>query len=476
MAEIIGRIQEIEVLAQAIDSPDAELVAVYGRRRIGKTYLIRNFYEDRIAFELTGIHDGTLKTQLSNFGKALQQAYKTPLGLRSPGSWVDAFTALEQLLGALDKGQKWVVFFDEFPWLNSRRSGFLAAFEHFWNVWASRQSHLIVVICGSAASWMIENVVQAKGGLHNRITRSIRLLPFTLAETKAYLESRSVSLDHYQLLQLYMAFGGVPHYLRSVERGQSATQAINRSCFTATGSLHDEFDKLYRSLFAQSDNHIKAVKALSKTPKGMTRQELIDACGFTSGGRTTSTLQELEQSGFIQSAIPYNKASKEAIYRLTDEYSLFYLKFMTGVKITGSDMWSKLSASNAYRVWCGMSFECICLKHVEHIKKALGIQGIHSEVSPWRASGSKGTDGAQIDLLIDRADRTITICEMKFYTDEFTIDKAYATELNRKLEVFRQVTKTRKSLFVAFLTTYGVKRNEYADRLMHQNLTMDIFF
>ena len=323
---------------------------------------------------------------------------------------------------------------------------------------------------------MINNVVNAKGGLHNRITRSIRLLSFSLSETKTYLESRSVNLDHYQLLQLYMAMGGVPHYLRNIERGQSATQAINKICFTKDGALQGEFNNLYQSLFEHADNHIKTVRALSQRAKGLTRQQIIEACGFSSGGGTTDMLNELEQSGFIQAATPFGKTSREAIYRLADEFSLFHLRFMDGVKISGGDMWSRISTMNAYKIWCGMSFEAICLKHIPQIKKALGISGVHSEESPWRYNGTKADSGAQIDLLIDRNDRTINICEMKFYTGEFTIDKAYAAELERKLRVFGEQSKTRKALFLTFITTYGVKKNEYADRLVHNHLTMDLFF
>jgi len=476
MAEIIGRKEEIEVLQSAISTKESELIAVYGRRRIGKTYLIRNYYEDRIAFELTGMNDGSLKAQLLQFSNAFQKSANSPLPIRPPQSWVEAFAALEKILGSLDKRKKWVVFFDEFPWLNSRKSGFLEAFDHFWNTWASRQSYLIVVICGSAASWMIDNIVFAKGGLHNRITRSIRLLPFSLSETKAYLQSLSVNLDHYQLLQLYMVLGGVPHYLRNIERGQSATQAINNICFAKNGALREEFDNLYQSLFEHADNHIKTVRALAKVPKGLTRQEIIDACGLSSGGGATDLLNELEQSGFIQSVIPYKKTSREAIYRLTDEFSLFYLRFMDGKKFSGNDMWTQISSTNACKIWCGMSFEAICLKHIPQIKKALGISGISSEESPWRYRGTISNSGAQIDLLIDRGDRTINICEMKFYTEEFTIDKSYAKELDRKLQVFRDQTKTKKSLFLTFITTYGVRNNEYSNRLMQNNLRMNLFF
>jgi len=475
MTVIIGRKEEKAVLKKATESKEAELIAIYGRRRIGKTYLIRNYYEDRLAFELTGMNGGTLQAQLLQFSKTFQKSSQSPLALKPPESWAEAFTALEHLLGSKNKRKKWVVFFDEFPWLNSRKSGFLSAFEHFWNTWASRQPNLIVVICGSAASWMIANIVNAKGGLHNRITKRIRLQPFTVQETKEYLSGLSIKLDNYQLLQLYMAFGGVPYYLKNIERGESSTQAIDKICFTKTGALSDEFDKLYLSLFENADNHLKAVRALAKTPKGMTRQEIIDSCGLTSGGRATTMLTELEESGFIHAAVPYQKTSKEAIFRLVDEFSLFYLRFMSGVRLTGNEIWAKISKSNAYKIWCGMSFEAICLKHVEQIKKGLGISG-YSEESPWRYAGNKEEIGAQIDLLIDRDDRVITICEMKFYSEEFSIDKAYAAELQRKIQVFQDQTKTKKTIFLSFITTYGLKKNNYANRLVDKDLTIDCLF
>jgi uncharacterized protein len=270
--------------------------------------------------------------------------------------------------------------------------------------------------------------------------------------------------------------GKLFEFWRNIERGESATQVINRLCFAKNGPLREEFENLYQSLFEHADNHIKTVRALAKIPKGLTRQEIIDACGLSSGGGATDLFNELEQSGFIQSAIPYKKTSREAIYRLTDEFSLFYLRFMDGVKLSGNDMWTRISSTNAYKIWCGMSFEAICLKHIPEIKKALGISGILSEESPWRYKGNRSSSGAQIDLLIDRADRTINICEMKFYTDEFTIDKKYAIELDRKLHVFRDQNKPKKSLFLTFISTYGVKKNEYSNRLMQNNLTLDLFF
>jgi hypothetical protein len=385
---------------------------------------------------------------------------------------------LENYLERKSKNKKWVVFLDEFPWLDTRRSGFLSAFEHFWNTWASRQPNLVVVICGSAASWMIRNIVNNKGGLHNRITQKIRLLPFTLLETETYLKSLGSKLDRYQLLQVYMAFGGIPQYLNNVGKGSSATQAIQKTCFNKNGLLTGEFNNLYGSLFEIADNHIKTIRALAENPKGMTRQEIIDTCGLWSGGTTTLMLEELEESGFIRSAVPYDKAGKDAIYRLIDEFSIFYLKFMDKVRHTGKDSWSKVSASPVYKIWGGMAFEAVCLKHVEQIKKGLGIQGIESEESAWRYVPAKGQKekGAQIDLLIDRKDRCINVCEMKFYTGEFSIDKAYATELEQKLEVFAKKTKTKKTLFLTMISTYGLKENEYSNRLVQKSLTMDVLF
>lgn len=304
MEKITGRQAEIKLLHSALRSKYAELIAIYGRRRVGKTFLIRSYYKDHLAFELTGMYGGTLKEQLQQFGKAFERAAASPLAVKPPENWIEAFYALEKHLLTLNKKKKWVIFLDEFPWLDGRKSGFLSAFEHFWNTWASRQPNAVVVICGSAASWMIRNIINNKGGLHNRITQKIRLLPFTLAETEAYLKHQGNHLDRYQVLQVYMAFGGIPEYLKNVQRGSSASQVIERTCFSKDGLLTGEFNNLYGSLFEIADSHIKAVKALARTTKGLTRQEIIDTCALTSGGRTTTMLEELKESGFIRSMSP----------------------------------------------------------------------------------------------------------------------------------------------------------------------------
>ena len=353
MEKLVGRIQEKKILEDVLASAEAELIAIYGRRRIGKTFLIRSVYEKYIKFESIGVHNATMQEQLEGFSFALKKAIESPLDIAVPKTWGAAFHSLENILNPIIKKGKAVIFFDEFPWMHTQKSNFLTAFEHFWNSWASKHSNLTVVICGSAASWMIRNIVNNKGGLHNRVSIRLRLLPFTLSETQLYLKSRSVDLDHYQLLQLYMAMGGVPQYLKAVQKGESATQAIDRLFFTTHGPLKEEFKILYESLFDNASHHTAVIRLLYGVGKGMTRNEIIRNSHLSSGGTTTKVLTELEESGFVASYIPFDKTSKELVYRLTDEYSLFYLKFVERSRATGAGTWLRMSEGNSFKSWSG---------------------------------------------------------------------------------------------------------------------------
>lgn len=476
MKEIIGRIEEKKMLEQTLKSTEAELIAIYGRRRVGKTYLIRKAFNKNLIFEFSGVHNATLKDQLANFSNTLADCLKLPVPPAVPLNWTQAFLMLKNYAEPLLKKGKCVIFMDEFPWLSSAKSGFLSAFEYFWNSWGTKQNNLVLIICGSAASWMIQKVVNNKGGLHNRITKKIRLLPFTLAETGEYLKHLNVSLDKYQVIQLYMAMGGIPQYLKEIKPGQSAAQNIDRICFTKDGALQNEFKNLYHSLFAEADKHITVVRALAAKPAGLTRKEIIRECGLTSGGRATELIEELTESGFISAYLPLEKNVRDSIYKLSDEYSRFYLKFMENSRATGAGTWIKLSAAPSWRSWSGTAFESVCLKHTREIKVALGISGVLTEESVWRYVPGKGKPGAQIDLLLDRQDFCISICEMKFSTTEFTIDKAYAAELETKRNVFKEKTKTPKTLFIVMITTFGTKDNSYKIGLVHNEIILDDLF
>ncbi len=477
MAEqIIGREEEQKVLREALRSREAELIIIYGRRRIGKTFLIRNYFEKQIAFEFTGAYGSGLTQQLYHFSKALQESMASEIPPATPASWEQAFSFLTSFLKGKNSKQPLVILFDEFPWIHTPKSGFLSVFEHWWNTWASRQPQIKVVLCGSAASWMIENIVNSKGGLHNRITRAaIQLRPFTLCETREYLKSRGIRLDNYQVLELYMAMGGVPQYLKQVSKGESTQQVIDRLFFSTSAMLKTEFRNLYQSLFASASRHENIVRTIAKKGKGLSRVDILAECGLTDGGGTTRLFDELEQSGFIAQYIPFEKTSRDSLYKLTDEYSLFYLRFVERARATGTGTWEKVTAGQSYNSWSGFAFEAICQKHVGQIIKALSIKA-YTEASPWRYQPGKGERGTQIDLLLDRKDRSINICEMKFANREFTIDKKYAAELVSREKVFREQTKTRKTIFLTMITTYGVKKNEYHDQLIQGEVTMDDLF
>jgi uncharacterized protein len=459
-----------------MSSTDAELVAVYGRRRVGKTFLIREHFGKDLCFELTGVHDGRMADQLANFTDALGRA--TGNAEEPSQNWSEAFARLREHLESLrPRRKKRVVFLDELPWLASRRSRFLQAFEHFWNSWASRRSDFVFVVCGSAAAWMVRKVIDARGGLHNRVTRRIRLEPFDLLETEQFLVARGIDLDRYAVLELYMAMGGVPHYLKEVERGQSAAAAIDRVCFARDGLLRTEFERVFASLFEHHERHESLIRALASRPTGLTRAELTEHVGATSGGRLSRTLEELEESGFVLRTTRFGHDVKDSKYRLGDEYSLFYIRWIEKHRSRARSVWATKRGSPAWRAWSGYAFEGICLKHAAQLKQALGIEAVETTESAWdHRPREDGLSGAQIDLLIDRKDAAINLCEMKFSESEFVVDKRYADELRRKRDVFRSATGTRKTVFITLVTTFGVADNKHRRAVVDVAIEMDALF
>jgi AAA+ ATPase superfamily predicted ATPase len=475
MVNIAGRKHEITLMKKLLNSTESGLLAMYGRRRIGKTYLIERVYAENIVFCIIGMHRASVRQQLTNFAITLSEiTNETPYKI--PENWLEAFKDLKAYLMKQPTDTKQVVFFDEFPWLDGKRSGFLAAFEHFWNSWASKQAHILVVICGSAASYMIKKVIHNKGGLYNRITQSIRLLPFTLAETADFLQQRNIKLSLFEITQLYMCMGGVPHYLKEVREGMSAAQVIDKLAFKKDGLLTKEFHFLYPALFEHAENHETIVRALATKRSGLTRQQLVALLPMESGGSLTNWLFDLEESGFIEKYRPFSKKQKESLYRLSDEYSLFYLKFIEGVASTGEVSWLSMAKSASWQSWAGYAFEGICLKHNHAIKNALGISGLTTTQSSWWHKGSKNETGTQIDMLIDRPDNTITLMEIKYANSPFTITKKYAEELTKKIQVFSRITDTRKNVFCCMIAPYGIEMNEHYLGLVQQQLKLEDLF
>lgn len=474
-SKLIGRKEEQHVLRKALESDEAEMVSVVGRRRVGKTYLIRTVYKNYIAFEISGLQHATTKEQLRNFANQLKRFSRSKITIPPPKDWLDAFFILTEFLEQLETKKKQVVFFDEIPWMASHKSGFLKGLSYFWNSWAVQQN-IVVVICGSAASWMTQKILRNKGGLHNRVTKRLRLHPFTLSESEAFLASKGIRLERYQLLQIYMTMGGVPHYLKEIEGGKSAAQNIDKICFGENGLLRNEFLSLYPALFQYADYHIALIRTLAAKPNGLSRVDLIKNSKLGDSGRITKVLNELSESGFITAYPAFGKKKKDKLFRLTDEYSLFYLKFIEDNLSETKGVWTALSQSQAYKIWRGYAFENLCLKHVLQIKKALGVAGVYTRSASFFKKADGDRQGTQIDLLIDRKDQTINLIEIKFYNGVFTISKDYAQKLREKVQIFRETTKTRKQLFLTFISVFGLKPNIHSVGLIDNSYEAEILF
>ncbi len=467
--KVIGRFKEIEKLKNSLKSSTSELIVVYGRRRVGKTFLIREILKENIILNVTGLYKGSLREQLKNFHNQLK--IRKGKNTTIPSNWSDAFELLKQHIEKSgDSSRKKVIFIDEFPWIASPKAQFLMWFENFWNSYCTQRNDLIVVVCGSAASYMVNNIVNNKGGLHNRITYKMKLEPFTLNESKLFLESKNIYLEHYDLLQLYMAIGGVPHYLEKIKKGESVVQNIDRLCFDKEGELTNEFDEVFTSLFDEVKNHIVIIKALAQINKGITRKMLLEKCNMQQNGFSSKIINELIESGFVSRYIPFNKKDRDSLIRLSDEYCMFYLKFIEKNKNQGKGTWDKLASKQTYKIWSGFAFETICLKHLEAIKNELGIAKIYTTTSNWQ------NEHAQIDLVIDRDDNRINICEIKFYNSKFTIDSAYLDSIKNKITEFKEKTKTRKGVYVTMITTYGINENAQSLSIVENSLTMDCLF
>lgn len=471
--KIAGRTDEVQKMQRLLQSKDSEFLAIYGRRRIGKTYLIRQVYQQHIVFECSGLHQRDMAQQLENFWFALVENH---IGEKPslPKTWLQAFAQLKLHIAQLKTTQKKVIFFDEIAWFETPRSGFLAALDVFWNQFCTKRTDIVLVICGSAASWIIEKVMNNKGGLHNRVTSHIQLMPFTLKETKDFLEMSNVKLTIKDIATLYMSIGGVPYYLKDIKAGQSVAQILEGLFFKPQANLKNEFANLYASLFKNSDLHESIVKVLASKSKGLTRGEILEATGIQSGGGFTVLLNELVACGFVKIIYPINKTKEDLLYRLVDEYSNFYFKFLVNQKVNTS--WLQMTNTHSYKIWSGYAFENLCFKHVQQIKKALGINGIISNEYSWIQKGTKEEKGAQIDFIIDRNDNCINVLELKFYDSIFELDKNYADLLRTKIDVFKEKTKVKKNVFVTLLTANGAKRNEYYLSIITNELTLKDLF
>lgn len=469
---LIGRQAEMRRLQELCESPRPEFIVVYGRRRVGKTQLVREFFRGSFAFYTSGIAGGRADDQLWSFNESLREAGASG----NVDSWAEAFASLKSVLGREDvtrdraSGRR-VVFIDELPWLDTQKSSFRAAFERFWNMWGSAQEDLLLVVCGSATSWIVKHLFEDRGGFHNRVTARIHLEPFSLRECEELIRVNGMEFTRRQVIEAYMVFGGIPYYLNLMSRRFGLVQNIDLLCFSQQGELRNEFDELYRSLFKNADRHIAIIRALASKMSGLSRGQISQVSGYAASGALTTSLKELEACGFIRRYRDVTKKKRDALYQLIDPFSLFYLRFMEDS--TDETFWADSFQGGAVRAWQGYAFELVCLLHVQQIRSALGIAGVAYTAGTWRSTSSD--PGAQIDLVIDRADGVVNLCEMKFSDGPFAIGKAYAQVLRNKRVAFVRETGTRKAQHVTIVTPDGLAHNACAHDVMASITADDLF-
>ena len=469
---MVGRKEELAALKRYYVSGKAEFVALYGRRRVGKTYLINEFFHSRYAFFITGVIDGDKSEQMAAFTQGLR---KIGYSGRLPKNWMDAFFELENILDAkMRDGERCVLFIDELPCFDTPKAGFVRALGHFWNSWAQSHKNVMLIVCGSATSWMIKNIIDNHGGLHNRITHEMHLHPFNLYETEQMLESCGVHWERLSIMQIYMALGGIPYYLEMLQPSDSVVSAIDRLFFGRNASMADEYDRLFKSLFKDPSPYLEIIRVLAKARQGITREEILHETKMVDNGHFSEYLTNLVKCDFIRYYFVKSTRIKktDGFYQLTDMFVIFYNTFLQQ-PVTDAHFWSLHTNTSLLNTWYGLSFERVCMLHIPQIKHALGIDRIGVEYYSWRSKES--AEGAQVDLLLERADRIINLCEMKYSVQEFVLDKDEDLKLRNRQGAFRDETETKYAVVPIMVSTYGMKTNKYSGGI-YQQVTMEDLF
>ena len=473
MKKLTGRAKEISELERKYKSGRAEFIIVYGRRRIGKTFLVNQVFSDRFTFTYVGARKQNAKKQLERFAQQLKQ-YSGSVYAPVLNTWDEAFDELKTLIESRPRKERKVIFFDEMPWVDTPRSAFVAALEYFWNAWAAQRDDIMFIACGSATSWMVNKLVKNRGGLHNRITAQIYLRPFQLGECEELLHNLGCRWDRYTILQCYMAFGGVPYYMTLLDPSKSLAQNMDDLFFAKNAPMRDEFDELFNALFSNADTYIEVVKALAEKRNGMQRAEIMEKTGL-SGGSLTKVMDNLQRCDFIVAYSRYKSSVRNTLYRLADPYTLFYFKFLHNKNSKDEHFWTNNMLSPSVKAWQGFSFETLCLSHLAQIKKKLGIGGIATNACSWRCQGDVSGEGAQVDLVLDRSDRVINLCEMKFSETPYVMTKEYEAKLRNRMAIFGAETHTTKSLATTMVTTYGVMPGIHSGIVQSEVVMDDLF-
>lgn len=478
MSTIVGRKKEIEELDRLYHSNRPEFVAVYGRRRVGKTFLIKQALKDKITFQHTGVSPVDQENEKNRLSTQLESFYYSMLnhgleGFKQPKSWMEAFFQLTQLLQKLDNGQRMVIFFDELPWMDTPRSRFLPAFESFWNGWCNGHDNVMLVVCGSATSWMLSNLSRSKGGLYGRLTDEIKVSPFTLKECEEYFDHENIELSRYDIVQSYMVFGGIPYYLSCFRKGYSFERNADMILFGSKPRLKDEFNRLFKAIFTNAEDCKQIIRLLVTRNYGFTREEIATSTGLPLGGGLSDTLTALAENDFIMRYSPYGKGTGE-YYKLIDCFCLFWLKYVEPNQNDAAYINDNFTSS-IMKGWRGVAFEQVCWQHVAQIKRALEIGGVKTSLSAWNLPGNEDNAGAQVDLLIKRADNIVNLCEMKFYSSEYSIDKDEESKLLHRVEMLKETLSDKQRVHLTLITTFDLTYGKHSGKVQKVIACDDLF-
>lgn len=461
---IIARKEELSILKEAYECDSSQFIAIYGRRRIGKTYLAREAFNYNFFFSHSGIANGSKKEEINAFLQSLkEQGGEYDM---QASDWLGAFSYLKRKIESSDLKKK-VIFLDELSWIAGKRGDeFLKALEFFWNSWASNRKDVLLLVSSSATSWLLNHIIHSKGGFYHRLNHTIKLSPFSLKECKEYVLNSDYGMTDGQILECYMVFGGIPYYWSLLKKGYGVSQNIDRLFFSETGELREEFTYLYSSMFNRPEEYIRIITAIAKKRKGLTRNELIEDAKIKDSGNLSKKIEELIACGFLKEYVPFGKKKVNIVYQLIDNFTIFYFHFMKPMP-TDTNFYLNNSQSGKLNAWRGLSFELVCLQHIDQIKKALGIYGVTTQECSWtcKPNEAEGIVGHQIDFLISRKDSVINLCEMKYSQVPYAVTQKEEEDFRRRTSDFLRVTKTKSSVFTTLISPYGIQTNRYSNAI-----------
>lgn len=479
---VIGRAKEKAELKTVLESKKSEFLGIYGRRRIGKTFLIREYFKNMKGVQFLsfqGQKDVDTKTQIDTFYHELEKQFKINYQLKRARDWQGAFHDFDKFIEKHtleNKKDVIVLFLDELPWFCNSKAGFLPALDYYWNQRWSANAKMKLIVCGSAASWMIKNVVNAKGGLHNRLTKKMYIAPFQFVEVKEFSKTNKLNFTDTQLLQIYMVLGGVPFYWSLLKKTTPISKQIDDLLFGKNAILKNELQNIFRSLFDNSELHLRIVKILSAAKSGIERNTLLNKCQIKSGGQASQYLDNLIHSGFIESFHLFGNKKKLTLFRLIDSFSYFD-SYWSKQSLGLVAFWQNKIQTPKLNTWAGYAFENFCLQHINQIIKALEIDRQVEAIHSWHSidqnkKGDIEEKGAQIDLIIERMDGVLHVIEIKYSQNEFVLKKEDAKNILNKVDRFKEKTQYRGQIKINLVTPIGLKKGLWNDEVFDKTITL----